>query len=76
MFKNLRISVKLYVLIGIILFGLAIIGIVSYMQSRAAEKMIVTMVDRELELLVDLNGLYATGLQTEQATRNVLINPR
>ncbi len=33
------------------------------------------MVDIDQALLLDLNEMYANGLQTGQATRNVLINP-
>ncbi|MEK6744662.1 MAG: methyl-accepting chemotaxis protein [Nitrospirota bacterium] len=71
----MKIGRKLFVLTGVIITGLAILGTVSFLQSRGAEKMIVTMVDTDLELLVNFNSLYATGLQTGQATRNVLINP-
>jgi len=63
------------VLIGIIISSLVVVGAVSFFQSRGAEKMIVTMVDKDVEFLIDLNEIYAAGLQTGQATRNVLINP-
>ncbi|HEX9019708.1 MAG TPA: methyl-accepting chemotaxis protein [Nitrospirota bacterium] len=75
MFKNMNISRKLNVLIGIIIISLVVVGTISFLQSRGAEKMITTMVDMDVELLIDLNELYAEGLQTGQATRNVLINP-
>ena len=32
------------------------------------------MLDVEQKLLLDLNNLYAYGLQTGQATRNILLN--
>jgi methyl-accepting chemotaxis protein len=75
LFKNMKIGKKLFVLIGIIIAGLAVLGTVSFFQSRGAEKTITALVDRDLALLVDFNSLYAEGLQTGQATRNVLINP-
>jgi methyl-accepting chemotaxis protein len=75
MFANMKIKWKLNVLIGIIIMSLAVVGAVSFLQSRGMEKTIVTMVDTDLELLVALNGMYAEGLQTGQATRNILIDP-
>ena len=75
MFKDMKIGNKLNLLIGIIIIGMSIIGFFAFLQSRSAENTIVTMVDTDIELLVDLNTLYAEGLQTGQATRNVMINP-
>jgi methyl-accepting chemotaxis protein len=75
MFKDLKIGRKLNILIVLIIISSGIIGAISFLQSLRAEKVIVTMVDTDLELLVNLNGMYAEGLQTGQATRNVLINP-
>ena len=75
MFKDMKIGNKLNLLIGIIIIGMSIIGFFAFLQSRSAENAIVTMVDTDIELLVDLNTLYAEGLQTGQATRNVMINP-
>ena len=75
MFKDMKIGNKLNLLIGIIIIGMSIIGFFAFLQSRSAENTIVTMVDSDIELLVDLNTLYAEGLQTGQATRNIMINP-
>jgi methyl-accepting chemotaxis protein len=75
MFKDLKIGKKLNLLILLIIVGGGIVGAFSFLQSRSTEKVLVTMVDRDLELLVNLSGMYAEGLQTGQATRNVLINP-
>lgn len=75
MFKDMKIRAKLNLLIVLTILGMGTIGVVSYLQSRSAEDTLVTMVDRDLELLVRLNGLYAEGLQTGQATRNILLNP-
>ncbi len=75
MFKDMKIGNKLNLLIGIIIIGMSIIGSFAFLQSRSAENTIVTMVDTDIELLVDLNTLYADGLQTGQATRNIMINP-
>jgi methyl-accepting chemotaxis protein len=75
MFKDLKIGKKLNLLIVLIIISSGIVGVISLLQSQRVEKVIVTMVDRDLELLVNLNGMYAEGLQTGQATRNILINP-
>ncbi len=75
MFMNMKIANKLNILILLIIVGIGIVGGVAYIQSRSAEATLVTMVDHDLELLVELNSLYAEGLQTGQATRNLLLNP-
>ncbi len=74
MLKNMKINWKLNVLIGIIITSLAVVGTVSYLQSRGMEKMIVTMVNTDLELLIDLNTIYAEGLQMGLATRNFMFD--
>ncbi len=71
----MKIANKLNILILLIIVGISVVGGVAYLQSRSAETTLVTMVDHDLELLVELNGLYAEGLQTGQATRNLLLNP-
>ncbi len=75
MFKDMKIAKKLNLLIALIIIGIGIVSGVSYLQSRSAERTLLTIVDRDLELLADLNSLYSEGLQTGQATRNVLLNP-
>ena len=74
MFKNMKINWKLNVLIGIVITSLAVVGTVSLIQSRGMEKMIVTMVNTDLELLIDLNKIYAEGLQMGLATRNFVFD--
>jgi methyl-accepting chemotaxis protein len=73
--KNMKIGSKLNLIIAITMVGIGILGFFSFLQSQKAENTIATMVDTDIELLVDLNTLYAEGLQTGQATRNVLLNP-
>jgi methyl-accepting chemotaxis protein len=75
MFKDLKVGRKLNLLVGLIIASLGIVGTLYFLQSRSMEKTIVTLVDTDVELLVDLNSMYAEGLQTGQATRNVLMNP-
>ena len=71
----MKIANKLTILIFLIITGISIVGGVGYLQSRSAEATLTTMVDHDLELLVQLDRLYAEGLQTGQATRNILLNP-
>ena len=75
MLENRKIGTKLAFLVAMVLLGLGVLGTVAYLQARSAEEALVKMADVDVELLVDLNGLYANGLQTGQATRNVLLNP-
>jgi methyl-accepting chemotaxis protein len=75
MLKDVKIAHKLYLLSGLVLSALVLsIGIYA-LQSVGIEKTIIKLVDADIELLIDLNNMYADGLQTGQATRNVLLNP-
>ena len=75
MFKNMKIATKIYLFMGLAVLSLGILGTAFLIQSRGAEEAITTMVDSDLELLINLQGMYSEGLQTGQATRNVLMNP-
>jgi methyl-accepting chemotaxis protein len=75
MLENRKVGTKLAVLVAVVLLGLATIGTASLVQGRDAEVALSQLTDQDVSLLVDLNGLYAAGLQTGQATRNVLLNP-
>jgi methyl-accepting chemotaxis protein len=56
--------------------ALAIILLLSFLSSSAVKTSINKMVNRDQTLLLALNDMYAQGLQTGQATRNLLINPK
>jgi methyl-accepting chemotaxis protein len=73
--KDMTIKRKLNLLLGFAVLSLGTIGVLSHRQRRQMEVSITTMVDRDLQLLVDLNRAQAEGLQMGQATRNVLIDP-
>ncbi len=75
MFKNMTIRWKLNLLLGFTVLSLGTIGVLSHVQRRQMEASITAMVDRDLQLLVDLNRAQAEGLQMGQATRNLLIDP-
>src|SRR5512140_366885 len=76
MIKDLKFSTKLGLLVGLGLLGLAVTSIAAFRVETKAEAAVVRMSGTELKLVIGLNDLYALGLQTEQATRNVLLNPR
>jgi methyl-accepting chemotaxis protein len=67
---------KFFVVIGVsntILLGLVLaIGI---WQSKGLEGGMDTLLKRDQQILLNLNNLLAQGLQTGQATRNILLNP-
>lgn len=48
----------------------------SYFNEKSFQDRIEKLVKKDLALFVALNNMYAQGLQTGQATRNVLINPK
>ena len=75
MLDRIRIDVKVYVIAGLSAIGLAVLGSIAVLQGRDAEATLVRMTRTDLELLIDLDTLYAMGLQSGQATRNVMLNP-
>jgi methyl-accepting chemotaxis protein len=75
MLENLRIRTKLALLVAVGFAGLGAVAAAALVQARATEATVARMARTELDLLVSLETLYASGLQTGQATRNVLINP-
>jgi len=75
MLDKLRIDVKLALIVGLMVIGLAVVGALAVFQGRESEVTLVRMTESDLELLIDVNALYGAGLQSGQATRNVLLNP-
>src|SRR5574341_89227 len=75
MLRNMKVSGKLALLIGLVVATLAVVILLFTVQSKRTENTVVLMVEKDLALLVGLNSMYADGLQTGQAARNVLINP-
>ncbi|OGW41856.1 MAG: hypothetical protein A2010_13585 [Nitrospirae bacterium GWD2_57_9] len=74
MLKKMQIKGKLNLLIGLIIGIMSAVVVLSVLQSMGSEKTMVKMVEDDLALLISLNAMYAEGLQTGQATRNVLLN--
>jgi methyl-accepting chemotaxis protein len=75
MLENLKIRTKLALLVAVGFAGIGAVAAAALVQARATEATVVRMARTDLDLLVALETLYASGLQTGQATRNVLINP-
>jgi methyl-accepting chemotaxis protein len=75
MLENLRIRTKLSLLVAVGFAGLGAVAAAALVQARETEATVARMARTDLDLLVSLQTLYASGLQTGQATRNVLINP-
>jgi len=73
--RDWKVATKLLLLVGLGSTGLAVVGAATWIQGRSAEATISRMAGTDLELLSALESMYALGLQTGQATRNVLINP-
>jgi len=48
----------------------------SYFNEKGFQDKIEKLTKQHLMLLISLNDMYAQGLQTEQATRNIIINPK
>ncbi len=68
---------KLFIIIGI---GtsclLAVILAIGIVQSKGLEAGMETLLLRDQRMLLNLSNLLAQGLQTGQATRNILLNPQ
>lgn len=76
MLSRLPIWAKLAVLVTLLAASIGGVASVSIVQSRRVEGTVSRLADSDLVLLVDLNTLYAAGLQMGQATRNVVLNPK
>ncbi|GAB5046241.1 methyl-accepting chemotaxis protein [Thermodesulfovibrio sp. TK110] len=61
------------IMILIVLIGLFIL---SYFNEKGFQERMEKLTKRDIMLLIALNDMYAQGLQTGQATRNVFINPK
>jgi methyl-accepting chemotaxis protein len=61
------------IMIFVVFLGLFIL---SYFNEKGFQERIEILTKRDLNILIALNDMYAQGLQTGQATRNVFINPK
>jgi methyl-accepting chemotaxis protein len=68
---------KLFAVIGIGMSALLLIILaIAMVQSKGLEAGMETLLMRDQRSLLDLSNVLAQGLQTGQATRNVLLNPK
>ncbi len=74
-FKNLSIRTKY--IVPLIITTLGFLGVIAYGVNtiNSNSNTFVNFIDRDQALLLSLNNMYAQGLQSEQATRNILLNP-
>ncbi|MHC1752175.1 methyl-accepting chemotaxis protein [Humidesulfovibrio sp.] len=73
--KRMTIKGLLFLLGGVTLVGFAAMLLLFFMQSKRVTNTFESMIHVEEALLGQLQEMYAQGLQTEQATRNVVLNP-
>ncbi|HYG67901.1 MAG TPA: hypothetical protein VD838_09585, partial [Anaeromyxobacteraceae bacterium] len=75
MLKNTRLATQVGFLSVLALLALGVVSLAALRMERSASEAAVRMSGDELRLVVGLNLLHALGLQSGQATRNVLLNP-
>ncbi len=73
--KRMTIKALLFVLGGVTLAGFAATLLLFFFQSQRVGNTFENIINVEEALLGQLQEMYAQGLQTEQATRNVVLNP-
>ena len=73
--SNIRFAAKLGILVALGLSGLTILSVATYWVERKAEDALTRLSGTELELLLGFSNIYGYGLQTEQSTRNLMLNP-
>jgi methyl-accepting chemotaxis protein len=76
MFVRTRVATKVAWLVALGLIGFTVVSLASLRLERVGAAAVEQASGADLELLVGLGDLYALGLQSEQATRNVLLDPR
>ena len=76
MLKNVKIVTKL-ILIGVLMTSLVLICTVKYYFSVTGNtKLLKNFRDVHVAAVINIGEIYAQGLQTEQAIRNIIINPQ
>ena len=67
---------RLLVLVNLVIVViLGLILTVFLVRNNKTQSSVQEMIHVDQALLLNLNEMYAQGLQTEQATRNVVLNP-
>ncbi len=75
MFKNIKIRTKYFIPYSFVAIGFIIVLLYGINSISSISKDFTKFIDKDQTLLLSLSNMYAQGLQSEQATRNVLLNP-
>ncbi len=73
-YKNLKIRTKYFVPVVLSTIGFLFVIIYGIRHLNSSSDSFVQFINNDQTLLLSLNNMYAQGLQSEQATRNVLLN--
>jgi methyl-accepting chemotaxis protein len=75
LYKNLKIRTKYFLPVLAISVGFLLVVIYGIKALDNTSNSMVNFIDGDQSFLLSLSQMYAQGLQSEQATRNVLLNP-
>ena len=75
LYKNLKIRTKYFLPVLAISIGFLLVVIYGIKALDNTSDSMVNFIDGDQSFLLSLSQMYAQGLQSEQATRNVLLNP-
>ena len=75
LYNNLKIRTKYFIPVLVISFGFLLVVLFGINSLNSTSESMVNFIDGDQTLLLSLSNMYAQGLQSEQATRNVLLNP-
>ncbi len=73
--KNIKIRMKYFIPVSITILGFLLVIVFGIRTLDSNSKTFVNFINKDQTLLLSLSNMYAQGLQSEQATRNVLLNP-
>ncbi|MGE5680483.1 MAG: HAMP domain-containing protein, partial [Bacillota bacterium] len=74
-FMNLKTRTKFFVSVITVIAGLLLVILYGIRILNSSSKTFVGLIEKDQGLVLSLSEIYAQGLQSEQATRNVLLNP-
>ncbi|MHB8929158.1 MAG: methyl-accepting chemotaxis protein [Melioribacteraceae bacterium] len=74
-YKNLKIRTKYFVPVVLSTIGFLFVIIYGIRHLNSSSDSFVQFINNDQALLLSLNDMYTQGLQSEQATRNILLNP-
>lgn len=74
-YKNFRIRTKYFLPFLISTIGFLFVVIYGIENLKTNSNSFVEFINKDQSFILSLNNIYAFGLQSEQATRNILLNP-